>query len=344
MVALLCRVRLSPWMAEPRFPVRLWRSTAEPLYLDHHWLLTAAPLYLVRLWPSYYNKLRRTGTGERSWGSSSRPVLPLVIRDSIRLVHPSPPGSGMLSVTIWGLSSLLEAALTWRAFRTRLFQHFPVFVGYLVFVLAESALRFYFYRWDYGLYNTVFWSTEFLAFIVGGCVIFELYRQALRPYPGTAKMVRNVLLFLFALALARALNTFLSDPQMLQETSGIQVERALRTFQAIAIFSLVSLFFAYSIPFGRTLRGILLGYSLFIGERVICLAFVAETGKGFWFYAYSASYIAAVGVWLAHLWSPAPVPQEAATPRLERDYNLIAAATQQRLREARDYLRKMGGL
>jgi hypothetical protein len=250
----------------------------------------------------------------------------------------------MLSLAIWCVSSVFEAALVCRALLTRLFTQFPIFVGYLVFVLAESSLRFYFYRWDYGRYNTVFWSTEFLAFIVGGCVIFEIYRQALRPYPGTAKMARNVLMFLFALAIARALNTFMSDPRMLQYTSGIQVERALRAFQAIAIFSLASLFLAYSIPFGRSLRGIMLGYSLFVGERVLCLTFVAETGRGFWFYAYSASYIAAVGVWLAYLWSPAPVPQEAANPRLERDYNLIAAATQERLREARTYLRKMGGL
>jgi hypothetical protein len=250
----------------------------------------------------------------------------------------------MLSETIWGLSSILEAALIWRAFRARLFQQLPVFVGYLVFVWAQSALRFYFYRWDSRLYSPVYWSTEFLAFIVGGCVIFEIYRQALRPYPGTAKMARNVLMFLFALAFARALNTFLSDPRMLQESSGIQIERALRTFQAIAMFSLISLFLSYSIPFGRTLRGSLLAYSLFVGERVLCLTFVAETGKGFWFYAYSASYIAAVGIWLAHLWSPAPVPQQAATARLERDYKVIAAATQQNLREARAYLRKMGGL
>lgn len=250
----------------------------------------------------------------------------------------------MLSIAIWWVSALFEAALVWRALRARLIERFPVFSAYIVFVLAQTIIRFYVYRWHYSLYTPVYWSAEFLALILGGCVVFEVYRQALKPYPGTAKMARNVLLFLFALALARALNSFLLDPSMAYDVTGLQIERALRLFQAITILALISLFFSYSIPFGRNLRGILLGYSLFVGERVLCLAFVGETGKGFWFYAYSASYIAALGIWLIHLWAPAPVPHQPVAARLEHDYNVIAAATQQRLKEARVYLRKVGGL
>jgi hypothetical protein len=250
----------------------------------------------------------------------------------------------MFSIAIWWVSALFEAAIIWRAVRTRLFAQFPVFFAYIVFVLGQSVLRFCVNRWVYSLYSPVYWSTEFLALVLGGCVVFEVYRQALKPYPGTAKMARNVLLFLVTLTLARALNAFFVNPDTWGNATGLQTELALRTFQAIAIFALISLFLAYSIPFGRNLRGILLGYSLFVGERVLCLAFVGEAGKGFWFYAYSASYIAALGVWLTHLWAPAPLPHQPVGARLEHDYNVIAAATHQRLQEARIYLRNVGGL
>jgi len=251
-------------------------------------------------------------------------------------------GSTAISNVIWCVSSLFEAALIWRLLQTRLFTQFPVFFGYIGFVFSQSIIRAYFYRGDQGVYTWVYWVTEFLALILGCCVMFEVYRQALEPYPGTAKMAKNVLAFLFALALARAVNVFLTDPHLLLNVTSLHIERAMRTFQAIAIVSLLSLFLSYSIPFSAQLRGILMGYSLFVSARVLSLAFVGETGKGFWYFAYSACYITAVGIWLSYLRSPAIIPHARENARLERDYNVIAAATQQRLQEARNYLRKVG--
>src|SRR5436305_10802088 len=214
----------------------------------------------------------------------------------------------ILTAIIWCFSSLLEGVLLWRGWRARLFTHFPVFFGYIAFVFSQSILRFAVHHWDPDDYSWFYWGTEFLALIIGSCVVFEVYRRALAAFPGTANMAKNVLLFLFAMALARAINAFASDPGLVLDTTSLHIERALRTFQTIGIFALITLFLAYSIPFGRNLRGILLGYSIFVGQRVLCLTFVRDAGKDFWFYAYSASYITAVGIWLTHLWSPALLP------------------------------------
>lgn len=248
----------------------------------------------------------------------------------------------MFSLIIWWLSALLEGAVLWRILRGRLFVEFPVFFGYIVFVLSQSIVR-YSFRANQRIYGPLYWSTEFLALLIGSFIVFEVYRLALKPYPGTARMTRNVLIFVFALALARAISVYLSDPYVLHETTALQIERALRTFQAIAIFVLVTILLSYSITLDRNVRGVLLGYSLFIGERVLCLAFVGETGKGFWFYAYSASYLAALGVWLTQLWSPAFASRETAEAGLGQDYNVIASKTHQRLQEARVYLKRMAG-
>jgi hypothetical protein len=248
----------------------------------------------------------------------------------------------MLSQSIWWSSIVLEVFLLTRGVSGRLIFRYPVFYGYISFVLAQSIFRSFVHRWSEELYSSVYWTTEFLGLMLGCWVVFEIYRVALATYPGTAKMARNVLLFLFVLALAKCGAALWNDPHLLEETTALQMERALRTVQAIAIVALVTVFASYSIPFGRNLRGILLGYGLFIGERVICLTFVPVAGKDFWFYAYSASYLVALSLWLGHLWSYQEIPQTESA-QLEREYQMIATATQRRLQEARGYLRKAVG-
>src|SRR6266436_3222549 len=233
----------------------------------------------------------------------------------------------MLSQAIWWSCIVLEVLLLIRAVSGRLISRYPVFYGYIFFVFSQSILRSLVYRWGGKLYNPVYWTTEFLGFVMGCWVVLEIYRVALAAYPGTAKMARQVLAFLFALAAAKAIAALWNDPNLVLETTPLQMERALRTVQAIAIVALVTVFAVYSIPFGRNLRGILLGYGLFIGQRVICLTFVPVAGEDFWFYAYSASYLVALSLWLAHLWSYQAVP-EAENAQLERDYQRIARVTQ----------------
>ncbi len=246
----------------------------------------------------------------------------------------------MLSQLIWWAGIALEILLLVRVVFGKLTARYPIFYGYISFVLVQSLVRFVVYTWRWPMYHTVYWITELLGLILGCWVVFEIYRVALAAYPGTARMARNVLGFLFAMALARAVAALWSDARWPADTIMLPLERALRIFQAVSIAALVALFVFYSIPFGRNLRGILLGYALFIAQRVICLTFVQPTGRGFWFYAYSACYAVVLMLWTSHLWSYRACPEPKRLVELEREYRLIAAATQRKLEETRGYLRK----
>jgi hypothetical protein len=147
-------------------------------------------------------------------------------------------------------------------------------------------------------------------------------------------------LFVFAMAFAKGLTSAPATHHWLEQGTALGIERLMRTVQGIAIIGLVSLLLTYSIPFGRNLRGILLGYSLFIAGRVICLTFIPPRGHNFWWYMYSASYIVVLSVWLGHLWSYYPAPEAQTRGNLERDYQLVAAATQRRFRETAGFLWK----
>lgn len=247
----------------------------------------------------------------------------------------------MLTQLIWSASAALEVLLLSRAWKCGLFRRYPLFYGYISYVVAQEFLRFLTNMWSDHIYLYTYWITEYLGVLAGCLVVLEIYRIALSEYPGAARLVRNLLLFVFAMAFARGLASPADTHQWLEQATALKVEWVVRTVQGIAILALVSLFLAYSIPFGKNLRGILLGYSLFIAGRVICLTFVPEQGHNFWWYTYSATYIAVLGLWLAHLWSYHPVPKAQSRGHLERDYRVLAAATQRRFRETTGFLRKV---
>ena len=248
----------------------------------------------------------------------------------------------MLSHLIWWSSIALEFALLASGLRSQLFRRFPIFYGYISFVALQDVLRLLLESNDSNdkVYPIVYWITEFLALAIGSLVVFEIYKISLRAYPGAARMARNALVFVFLTAVAKGLADVVASGGWRGEPTAFQIERALRSVQAAAILSLVALFLVYSIPFGRNLRGILLGYGLFIGQRVICLTYMPTQGHHFWFYAYSAVYPVSLVVWLAYLWSYQPIPDPRAAVPLEQDYQNIAAATQRRLQAMRLYVRK----
>jgi len=247
----------------------------------------------------------------------------------------------MLSQAIWWSSIALETVLLVRGFRGKLASRYPFFYSYLAFVLFEDLSSLVVYRWRPGLYSSSYWATEFLGVVIGCGVVLEIYRIGLLRYPGAARMARNTLMFVFVMASTKALVAAAYVPQGWLDVNTLQVEGTLRSVQAAFLVALVALFLFYSIPFRRNLRGILLGYGLFVGERVIALVFVPEQGKDFWFYAYSASYLAALGIWLTHLWSYSAVPgEEPSSRQLEIDYQRLASATLRRLQAARGQLAK----
>jgi hypothetical protein len=247
----------------------------------------------------------------------------------------------MLVLIIWWSGIVLEAFLLVRGLQVKLWARFPAFYTYILFVLLQSLLRLSISRSHPQLYAQVYWVTEGLGVLIGCAVVFEIYRVGLAAYPGTARMVRNLLGLLFVLASTKALVGAWNDPQWWLISTTMDLERLLRTVQSLAILALVALFLFYAIPFGRNLRGILLGYGLFVGLSVIQLTFVADRGSrfhNFWSYASPASYFIVLSLWVIHLWSYLPSPAPKGAVRLEEQYQRVATTTAQRLREARGYL------
>lgn len=246
----------------------------------------------------------------------------------------------MLSNFIWVAGVALEALLLIRGWKVGLLRRYPIFYGYIAFVLLQGLPLYAAQTRGREVYTYTFWTFEYLGIAAGCAVVYEIYKLALDSYPGAARIARNALMFVFAMVFAKGLANGVNMHKVWDEVGALGVERMVRTVQAVALLSLVILFLVYSIPFGKNLRGILLGYSVFIAVRVICLVFVPPKGHDFWFYAYSGSYAVVLSLWLAHLWAYGPVPQAQTRGNLARDYQALAAETRRRFREAAGFFRK----
>ena len=251
----------------------------------------------------------------------------------------------MISLSIWLISIALEVVLVARGVRQNLVRRYPFFYTYISFVLTSDILLFAIHM-PQRAYLYFYWVVEFLSLVLGCLVFFEFYRVALSEYPGTARMARALLIIVFLLAMAKTVISTTSIPRWWFNATPAQVEGALRVCQLLAILSLTALILFYSIPTGKNLRGILLGYGFFVSWSVLCLALVAIGVARFnnlWSYTFPFSYLLTLVVWTSHLWSyqPNPVPDRAIP--LEQEYQRVAAATQRRLDNARGYLAKAVG-
>ena len=165
----------------------------------------------------------------------------------------------MLTQTLWWSGILLEVLLLLRGIQTQWARRFPIFYSYHVFILVESLLLFGLYSWVRRVYAPAWWTCECLGIVLGSLILFEIYRVALKQYPGTARMARNLLGFVFAMALAKALVGHSNGALWWPAKTYEEVERNVRVVQTFAILALVIVIIADRIPRGRHLRGMLTG-------------------------------------------------------------------------------------
>lgn len=255
-------------------------------------------------------------------------------------------GEVMISQSIWLIGIGIEALLLARSVFGRIVSHYPLFYTYICFVLAEELVRFGVHQWYLPLYGLTYWITAVLGIFFGCAVVFEVYRVGLMLYPGAARMARNSLALVFILAVTKVVVGHWNAPQGFSMATYLDLELTLRVVQGLTIIPLVILFLVYSIPFGRNLKGMLLGYGLFVGMSIISLTHVSFNGSRvglLWSKLYPISYLMVLVIWTAYLWSYAPSPEPSRAVNLENQYQRMAAGTRRRLHEARGYLGRAAG-
>ena len=250
----------------------------------------------------------------------------------------------MLSQVIWCLCVFLEALIVFRGAKRGLFSRYPVFYIYLISVVLVEFLRFFVFQWYYHIYGPLYWNTQFLSLVIGCGVVFEIYRTGLKDFPGTARMARNVLLLVFAMVFAKALVMSADATSWWAALTAMKLERDLRIVQTAALVALSVVFLVYAIPLSRNLKGMLVGYGIFLGTSVIQLTLMVQMGevfRGAWDYLRSLAYLVVLAIWTWSLWALQEAPKPAQAITLDDDYNVLVARTRRRFQKTRLALGKV---
>lgn len=241
---------------------------------------------------------------------------------------------------VWWTCILLELFLVLHSIPTML-KRFPIFYGYVACVLIRDVSAIPIYRMWPGLYAPFYWSTAFVTAILGYAVILEIYNRSLVRFPGVARLIRAVLVGLLFLVAVRAFAELFGGAANPLASSAALLERDLRILQAILLGALLGIFSFYRIPIGKNLRGIIVGYTLYVGVRVIELTAYTQLGKATGIFVSKIepiSYLICLVVWTVTLWSRAPEAIAVAEPDIEQDYDLLMRQTRTQLLRACAFL------
>ena len=238
-----------------------------------------------------------------------------------------------------------EAFILVRSINARVYRKYLAFHIYLTVVFLIDLLRLPVLTLRPSVYAPFYWYTEFLHAGFGYAVILEIYKNALNKSPGVARIARTFLWGVLTAVILKVTWNAVSGPVWSPGTTSAELERDLRTVQAILLAGIIALLAYYVVATGRNLKGIIFGYSTYIYACVVSLAFGSLPGYGLrpgWRLVQPIAYLAALLIWSYTLWSYSPNPATETESKIERDYKLIAEKTRRALARARSFL-KLGG-
>ncbi len=238
-----------------------------------------------------------------------------------------------------------EAFILVRSVTAKLYTKYLAFYIYLTAVLLIDLLRFSVLILHPSVYASCYWYTEFLHAGFGYAVILEIYKHSLKNSPGAERIARTFLWGVFAAVIMKVTWNAVSGTVWSPGTTSAELERNLRTVQAILLAGIIGLLVHYVVTTGRNLQGIIFGYSAYIYASVVSLAFGSLPGYGLkpeWRLVQPIAYLVALVIWGATLWSYSPNPAAETESKIDHDYKLVAERTRRAISKARSFL-KMGG-
>lgn len=177
----------------------------------------------------------------------------------------------MPGLIIWHLGLVLQGFILYRGFRGRLLSRYPLFYLYISSSLLGNGMMsvvFFTHRESYAAW---YWPTQYVTMLVGSGVILEMLRcipLSHRDVRGLARITRYVLLAVVVCFLAACLLT----PGVLRVVAiDVVLERDFRLAQALILLLIAGIVLRDELPIGRNVKGIFLGYGLYVGASLVTL-------------------------------------------------------------------------
>jgi hypothetical protein len=234
---------------------------------------------------------------------------------------------------------LLQLGILLRGLRGKLLAGYSFFYAYVFSTFAATTLALVLWRVALASFQRSYWILQFATLLIGCGIILEIFRHVLSPYRGAEKFAMAVGLFIFAAVFCFAIGYRLIVPS--PGRTLFELERNVRTVQAILLFGILVVVSYYRIPLGKNIKGMIAGYGLYIVTSLSTLAIRAYAGPQFnntWNVIQPLSFDASMTIWLVALWSYQPNPAPDPGVPLEEDYEVLARRTRRALVAMRSHL------
>jgi hypothetical protein len=203
---------------------------------------------------------------------------------------------------------LLEFVIVARSIQCKSFAKYPVFYSYIVSVLCADLFLLVAYAiakpsaWLY-------WRFEIVTVALGCGVLLEISRYVFARHISLDHFVRWTTALTFGAVFFVFAIHALFLPSWKPAANPAELERQLRVAQALALMSIVFLSGYYGIAIGKNMKGIILGFGVYVGATLISLALRGIIGLRFsptWRVIQPFSYLVALLIWAVALWTYEP--------------------------------------
>jgi len=237
----------------------------------------------------------------------------------------------MFAKLIWSTAITLEVVILLRGALTGLLKKYPLFFTYIACVLLAEIIGLLTRAWAPRLYEPLYWPADLATILASYAVMVEIFRWSTRHKPGIRRLTQRALLTVFAITVAYTASNFVNGKFSSASRAVAALGRDLRYVEAAVLLLMLWLLLRYRIPLGRNLRGLLIGYFLWVSINVVNLALWFVPGNEFSNLLRGllpTTYVLTLGVWCVALWSVYKERTQPAETKIERDYELLAAKTQ----------------
>lgn len=174
-----------------------------------------------------------------------------------------------MALAVWYSCILLELLL-FRASRNALLRRYPLFFTYIACTFVGDIALFAVYRTSSQIvYQYSYWAKEFVCILAGYCLVVEILERTLAGYEGPRKLARATGSTLFVIVFVATAGMWLVELGSHLFTTSLQVERNLRSAELILLAVVISVALYYDLPIGKNLRGITIGYGMWVGTVVV---------------------------------------------------------------------------
>ena len=246
---------------------------------------------------------------------------------------------------VWLGGLFLEGVILIRAIQGNLLAKYSLFYVYIASVLVKSAALWviYVYIAKPSLNIAVYWPTQYVTLALGCGVIFEISRHVFAHRVTLDRFARWSMLAMFGVIflLVAAHALLLPNWNVAKDTADL--ERDLRVVQALALMTIIFLTGYYRVEMGKNIRGMILGFGVYVGASVLSLTARLFIGPRFdtaWQIIQSSAYFAALAIWAFALWSYEPDPPSKPPSDPGGGYQTLADQTQQVLESIDEHLER----